>query len=384
MKTKQRILITSTYFSPYLSGLTLYPQRLATHWQNNGYAVSVLTFKYDSKLPSEETIQGVKVCRLPVHLRISKGFVNFAYPYLALQSVKNADLILVNCPSLENVLVAAIGRLLKKPVLALYHCEIDLKGGLFNRLATVITNFSSRLTCQMANLIVNSSADYASVSPVLKGLNHKTRYAYPPLEVEKPDRQYLKDLAHWYGKSAPTIGFVGRLSSEKNLETLIEALEILKKEYPKIRLLCVGPFAFQVAGESKYYLKILRLLKEYGTRYEILGIIDSPRLASFFSFIDLLVLPSNNRTEAFGMVQAEAMLLGTPVVAPNSPGIRVPVKVTGMGTLFEKGNPKSLAQAIKKVYETRKGLQRKVKTAKAIFGKNTFLLPELKQLTHSA
>jgi len=384
MKNKKQVLITSTYFSPYLSGLTLYPERLAIAWQKEGYAVSVLTFKHDSKLPSEEVVKGIKVKRLSVHLRISKGLINLAYPYYALQSVRHASLLMVNCPSLENIFVAVLGRLMRKPVLALYHCDVDLRGNLFNQVASYVTNLSSRLTCLLADQIVGSSIDYAKASPVLEGLSSKIHYAYPPIEVKSPDKSYLKDLKTWYGKNSPIIGFVGRFSTEKNLETLIEALEILKKSYPKIKLLCVGPFAFQVAGESKYYLRILRMLEEYDTRYEILGILDSQKLASFLSFIDLLVLPSNNRTEAFGMVQAEAMLLGTPVVAPNSPGIRVPVKKTQMGALFEKTNPKSLAEAIKKVLRNRRALRTKKKTAKALFGQSTFLLPELQELTKSA
>jgi len=384
MKSKKRVLITSTYFSPYLSGLTLYPERLAVAWRKQGYSVSVLAFQHDPKLPLVEVYKGIKIKRVPPHLRISKGMINFAYPLHALISLKEADFVLVNCPSLENVIVALFARLMKKPILALFHCDVDLRGNWFNKLASAVTNISSRLTCLMANKVVNSSADYAAASSVLKGLAAKIHYAYPPIEVSRPDKSYLKDLKTWYGKSSPVIGFVGRFSTEKNLETLIEAFEILKKSYPKIKLFCVGPFAFQVAGESKYYLKILQMLEEYDTRYEILGIIDSPKLASFLSFIDLLVLPSENRTEAFGIVQAEAMLLGTPVVAPDSPGIRVPVKNTRMGALFEKGNPQSLAKAIKKVFQTRQTLRKKRIVAQKLFGQSNFLLPKLQELTESA
>jgi glycosyltransferase involved in cell wall biosynthesis len=335
-------------------------------------------------LPRTEVVKGINITRLPVHLRISKGLLNLAYPYYAFAALLKTDLVLVNCPSLENIIVAIFAKILKKPVLALYHCDLDFRRGWLNRLAARVANFSCLLTCRLSWQIVTSSADYAKLSPTLRLLQKKVRFAYPPIEVAKPDRFYLKDLKAWYGKSSPIIGFVGRLSTEKNLETLIEAIEILKKQYPKIKLLCAGPFAFQVAGESKYYLKILRMLEEYGTDYEILGILDSQKLASFLSFIDLLVLPSNNRTEAFGMVQAEAMLLGTPVVAPNSSGIRVPVKETGMGALFDNTNPQSLALAIKKVYLARLKLTKKQKVAVSVFGQSTFLLPELKQLAHSA
>jgi len=56
------------------------------------------------------------------------------------------------------------------------------------------------------------------------------------------------------------------------------------------------------------------------------------------------VLPS--QSECFGLVQPEAMLCGTPVVATDIPGARVPVRETGMGTLVPAGDAESLAAAI--------------------------------------
>ena len=73
----------------------------------------------------------------------------------------------------------------------------------------------------------------------------------------------------------------------------------------------------------------------------------------FYRRIDLLVLPSVNRTEAFGIVQAEAMLSGIPVVASDLPGVRAPIKLTDNGELAAAGNPKALMQAIIKVMENR-------------------------------
>jgi glycosyltransferase involved in cell wall biosynthesis len=61
---------------------------------------------------------------------------------------------------------------------------------------------------------------------------------------------------------------------------------------------------------------------------------------------DVTVLPSLNRTESFGMVQVESMLCGTPVVASDLPGVRQPVRHTGMGLVVEPRNPRALADAI--------------------------------------
>ena len=54
-------------------------------------------------------------------------------------------------------------------------------------------------------------------------------------------------------------------------------------------------------------------------------------MGSFYTCIDVLVVPSINSTEAFGLVQVEAMMMGVPVVASDLPGVRVPVQKQGWG-----------------------------------------------------
>jgi glycosyltransferase involved in cell wall biosynthesis len=62
--------------------------------------------------------------------------------------------------------------------------------------------------------------------------------------------------------------------------------------------------------------------------------------------------------ESFGMVQAEAMLCGTPVVASDLPGVRQPVRRTGMGLLSASGDPASVARCLSEVLENREGFVR--------------------------
>jgi glycosyltransferase involved in cell wall biosynthesis len=69
-------------------------------------------------------------------------------------------------------------------------------------------------------------------------------------------------------------------------------------------------------------------------------------LAAFYPNCDLVVLPSLNSTETFGLVQVEAMLCGTPSIASNLPGVRQPVVQTGMGKVVPIGDADRLAEAI--------------------------------------
>ncbi|HOF25191.1 MAG TPA: glycosyltransferase, partial [Anaerolineaceae bacterium] len=70
-----KILISATYFEPYKSGLSIYALRVAQGLVKLGHEVVVLTSQFTPDLPLEEDIDGVKVVRIPVLLRISKGVI---------------------------------------------------------------------------------------------------------------------------------------------------------------------------------------------------------------------------------------------------------------------------------------------------------------------
>jgi glycosyltransferase involved in cell wall biosynthesis len=76
-------------------------------------------------------------------------------------------------------------------------------------------------------------------------------------------------------------------------------------------------------------------------------------MAAFFANLDVLVVPSLNSTETFGLVQVEAMLCGTPSVASALPGVRQPVHQTGMGEVVPIGDDEALAAALLRVIELR-------------------------------
>jgi glycosyltransferase involved in cell wall biosynthesis len=90
-------------------------------------------------------------------------------------------------------------------------------------------------------------------------------------------------------------------------------------------------------------------------------------MAAFFSNLDVLVVPSLNSTETFGLVQVEAMLCGTPTVASALPGVRQPVYQTGMGEVVPIGDSAALAAALLRVIESRERYQRPREQVAALF-----------------
>ena len=74
-------------------------------------------------------------------------------------------------------------------------------------------------------------------------------------------------------------------------------------------------------------------------------------MAAFYPNLDLLVLPSLNSTESFGLVQIEAMMNGIPVVASDLPGVRQPIIRHKFGKIFPRGNSIALAGAVLELLE---------------------------------
>ncbi len=83
-----RILIALTYYRPHYSGLTIYTERLAKALAARGHQVTVLTSRFDPSYPEEELVDGVRVVRLPVMMRLSKGVIMPSMPFRALQEIQ--------------------------------------------------------------------------------------------------------------------------------------------------------------------------------------------------------------------------------------------------------------------------------------------------------
>lgn len=148
--------------------------------------------------------------------------------------------------------------------------------------------------------------------------------------------------AEWGRNGGPIIGYSGRFVQEKRPDLAIKALEVVNQHYPDARLVFAGEYDIAYEDTWEHYQPIVQ---QYRDQLHFLGLIyDQQEVADFYAACDVLVLPSD--TECFALVQVEAMLCGTPVVMTDTPGGRVPVTVTQMGKLAERGNWQSIGQAL--------------------------------------
>ena len=299
-------------------------------------------------------MNGVRVVRVPVLLRISKGVIMPTFPKVATELIRQHDVLSVHLPQFEASLLAFLGRfVVRRPVILTYHCDLQLPPGAFNRFVDQVVFISNYLAGLMADRIVAYTQDYAEHSRFLSRFLRKVVVIPPPVIIPPPKAGLQAEfLRHLHLDGRPVIGFAARLAAEKGAEYLLEALEYLLPEVPNLHVLFAGEYQ-NVLGEEAYFRRLQPLIERYRDHVTFLGVLNPQQMADFYAACDLLVLPSINSTESFGLVQVEAMLCGTPVVASNLPGVRQPVRMTGMGEIVPIRDSKALAEAVLKVLRNR-------------------------------
>lgn len=342
-----RILIALTYYRPHYSGLTIYTERLARALAARGHHITILTSRFDEGLPSRESTDGVEIIRSKVLFHVSKGVIMPGMIRQAWNLIRQADIVHLHVPQLDAAPISLLSRLLGKPVVLTYHCDLRLPSGFIHSLANRVSNLANHITASAANIIVHNTRDYAENSGFLSKYLEKIQSVYPPIDVNSFSDSDLQSFRTKFDivPEDRLIGMAARLASEKGVEYLAQALPRVIKEYPQARVLFVGPYR-DVVGEANYAARLSHLIESLGKHWSFLGVLSPVEMASFFNLIEVLVLPSINSTESFGMVQVEAMACGTPVVASDLPGMRIPVLETGSGRIVPPRNPDKIAEAL--------------------------------------
>jgi glycosyltransferase involved in cell wall biosynthesis len=342
-----RILTTLTYYRPHYSGLTIYAERLARALVESGHQVTILTSRYNPSLPARESRDGVQVIRPHVLMHVSKGVLMPTMFYWAWENIRRADIVHLHLPQLDAAYIALLSRLMNKPIVLTYHCDLLLPSGFIHAIANQVSHLANKLSLGLADQVVVNTMDYAEESTILRRYLPKIRAIPTPVELVSPTQAEVEGLKRKAGlePGQHIIGMVARLAAEKGVEYLVEAMPEILKKYPTARVLHVGQYQ-DVLGEEEYAAKLKPMIQALGDHWTFMGILPAAELAAFYHQCQVTVLPSTNSTESFGIVQVESMASGTPVVASDIPGVRQPVKMTGMGCVVPPADVHALAGGI--------------------------------------
>jgi len=162
----------------------------------------------------------------------------------------------------------------------------------------------------------------------IKNINQKVIYIPNGVDVNRFDRiriQKVKD---------PTIIFVGRLHPQKNLKTLLQAIELARKKIPDIRLLIVGE-----GPQREEIIKYVRDLYLNKT-VKLLGIVSGLDLVRLYKSSHLFILPSIYEGQPLTLLEAWAAKL--PVITTKTGDCQYLIKDGSNGYLIN--NPYNISE----------------------------------------
>jgi glycosyltransferase involved in cell wall biosynthesis len=340
------ILQVLYFYTPYTSGLTIYAERLSREFIKRGHRVTVLASWHDRSLPRESvTEDGARVVRVPIAANLSRAVIMPGLLPTAARLLPKHDVMHLHLPMAEAGGLAALGRAFRKRVVVTHHSDLVLDGSRIEKIAAGAGMWSGILSGRLAGQFVTYTHDRAAVSPTVTRVPD---YAVipPPIEIPTPSPDASRTFREKHGLgSGPVIGYAGRFAVEKGLDILMETIPAVQAKFPHASYALAGPY---LDGRDNTPLKGPwdPYLEKYASSIHKLGVLSGQELADFYAACDVLVLPSINWTETFGLVQVEAMLCGTPSICSDLPGVREAVRITGMGRTAIPGDARDLGEAI--------------------------------------
>jgi glycosyltransferase involved in cell wall biosynthesis len=194
-------------------------------------------------------------------------------------------------------------------------------------------------------LYVNSYACLRSVERLRPSAN-RVEVLYPGVEIDSlPELPEPSRVREELGipSNAPLVAAVGRLQRGKGQHILLEAALLVRRGLPETRFLVVGDTQFGL--EPDYRQELRDLVARYGLENSVIFTGWRTDVPSILGAVDVLAHPATS-PEAFGLVVAEAMARGKPVVVTNQGGLKEIVTDGSTGFLVASGDAGMLADRI--------------------------------------
>ena len=236
----------------------------------------------------------------------------------------------------QGFVAVFLKKLLKIPLLVTVHGSdlFPLKNRLFKKLQHFVIKNSDYITVNSIatrNELLNRFPLYSSKIKVIPmGIDVNI---FKKRNLKKP-KKYTKNTI---------LLFVGRLSDQKGIQYLIDAMPDLVRYDSKIKLLIIGE------GPYEKRLRERANANKVTSNIEFVGSIPTTEIAKYYNFADIFILPSlSNKTgtEALGLSLLEAMASRCAVIGTKVGGIRFIIKDGYNGVLIEQKDSHNISSAI--------------------------------------
>ena len=338
-----KILMICPYFYPNSGGMENYAYNIAKGLVKKEHSITVLCATKEGQ-DKTETLDGIKIIRQKPDFIISNTPIKLNLYFTISKLLKNEKFDLVNAHTPVPFYADMANYASKKcrvPFVLTVHGLLKTKG-LLGLLSLFYQTIFEKKRYNTSKKIIAAS-EYIAEYLKNKDISNKMLFTIPPsvnssIFLRNPN--ILREMQN--------ILFVGQLNKAhkfKGLNDLIEAIYILKNEGVNVKLNVVGN-----GNQIDNYRTIVHTMqiKDIVTFHED---VDYNCISKYYNKASILVMPTYLNIESFGMVLIEAMACGTPVIGTKIGGIPFVIKNGKTGLLVEPKNPKSLAEAIKRLLE---------------------------------
>jgi len=334
-------------FPPYHGGMGNVAFHYSRQLAELGHQVAVFTVKTGV---AERDDPRFRVCRLIPWLR----YGNAGLAPQLLWKLRDFEVIHLHYPFFGGDIFPALIRRLatskKTRLIITYHMDV-IGAGWAARYLAWHTKYLLPWVLSSADRVFVNSEDYARSGDLQDLFERRPDlFQVVPLGVDltkyypSPKNQLLI-AKHQIEPREKILLFVAALDSAHGFKGLPQLLQALRRLDSHVRLLVIGD-----GDRRSTYEQSARDLG-IKQRVEFLGRVDDDQLLQYYNLCDLFVLPSTDKTEAFGLVFLEAMACGKPVVGPRLAGVRTVIDDGRTGFLVEPGDIDDLTDKLKAILE---------------------------------
>ncbi|WP_295091295.1 glycosyltransferase [uncultured Ruminococcus sp.] len=334
--TGLRILQVNKFYPPHIGGIETVIQQVSQGLKDRA-EVSVLVCQPKGR-GVREVCDGVPVTRCSSWRTVASCPVSFSFFREFRRMAKEADVIECHLPFPLADLACLLSRTKKRVVIA-WHSDVVKQKKLLALYKPILRAFLRR-----ADAIIVATQGHIDGSAFLPPFRDKCvviPYGIPTAEyLQAPAAPILTEKLR--GKPLRKLLFVGRLVYYKGVDVLLRAFARTEG--------C----ALFLAGEGVLEPQLRQEAQTLGVadRVFFLGRLTDAQLRAAFRDCDIFVLPSVANSEAFGIVQLEAMVYGKPVINTALPTGVPLVSIHGeTGLTVPPGDETALADAIRTLAE---------------------------------
>ena len=248
------------------------------------------------------------------------------------------------------------------PIIHMFHTLAEMK----NRVARFPEETASelrleaerRLLDEADRIIAPTQAEFAQLQWLYRADTNRIVVVPPGVDTARFYPIARDEAIEFIGSRAKScrLLYVGRIEPLKGIDTLLEAMAIMKNEdFFEIHPLCLAVIGGDLGTSDEEMTREMERLQNLcsslgiGDMTMFLGKQDQDTLQYYYSAADVVVVPSHY--ESFGMVALEAMATGTPVVASETGGLAYLVKDGVTGYHVPAGKPQALADRLMQILD---------------------------------